>query len=196
MPLNNGQPIQSIRASKSIGVLALLSLAMIALAFAPPVSAQTSSPSSTKEVGVRAASGDDFDSLDLYYRHSAPWLQSHLLGFASEHHWQALWDVTVAYWDGSESDNGFLAIGPVFEWQKPQQPWRVSLGVQPTLISSHNGNGKDLGGPFQFTSHLGVAWAPADALVLGLRVQHTSNASLYDENPGVDMVSTEVGFRF
>ncbi|MEX0374178.1 acyloxyacyl hydrolase [Spiribacter pallidus] len=153
-------------------------------------------PGGDRAAGLRAGGGDGFDVLEVYQRRPAAWLQKNLLGPGHATPWTACWDLSVAYWDGDYDDNGFLAVGPVFERQGLPADLRLSLGVQPTLISSHNGNGKDLGGPVQFTSHLSLAWAPATALSLGLRIQHTSNAGLYDHNPGVDIIAAEVGFAF
>lgn len=148
-----------------------------------------------REAGVRTGTGDDFDATEVYIRQRAGWIEQTFLPDAWPEGLRAHWDLTAGYWSGRQDDSGFLAVGPVLTVH-PGGPWRWSLGVQPTLISSHHDDGRDLGGPFQFTSHLGVAWAPPGALVLGLRAQHTSNARLYDSNPGVDIVALEAGYRF
>lgn len=173
-----------------------IALVLVLMPFATIAVAQTTGPELARESGLRAGSGDDFDAIEIYTRWDSQWLQEQVVDRISLNDWRARWDLTAGYWDGSVDDNGFLALGPVAEWRGAENDWRVSLGVQPTLISSHNGNGKDLGGPFQFTSHFGVAWAPPGALIVGLRIQHTSNAGLYDNNPGVDIVSAEVGYAF
>lgn len=183
--------LKKYRRGALVGVLLFASMLTPAL-----VSAQTTGPMQQRESGVRAGSGDDFDVVEIYTRWDSQWLQQEVVDRVSLNAWRARWDLTVGYWDGSVDDNGFLALGPVAEWRATDADWRVTLGVQPTLISSHNGNGKDLGGPFQFTSHFGLAWAPPGALVVGLRIQHTSNAGIYDNNPGVDIVSAEVGYAF
>ncbi len=174
-----------------VGVLLGLLLAWTASDFAaaqPPVMAY--------ELGTRASSGDGFDGQSLYARWPAKWLQRHWLNNDANAAWQARWDISVAQWDSTPKDIAFIAAGPVVEWRLADAPWRVSLGVQPTLISNHDDAGKDLGGPVQFTSHLSLAWAPAEALIIGLRAQHTSNARIYDENPGVDQVGVEIGIPF
>lgn len=160
------------------------------------VFAQSHGPAADQQLGTRSASGDDFDSVELYYRWPARWVQTNLLEAGASSPWQARWDISVAQWDGEGDEANFLAFGPVVEWQAPDVPWRLSFGVQPTLISEHEFRGKDLGGVFQFTSHLSLAWAPSNALLIGLRAQHTSNARLYDSNPGVDMVGFEIGVPF
>lgn len=172
-------------------------LAVLALsALSAPSMAQHSGESTKRSAGVRAGGGDGFEAIEVYHRRPSPWLERTLLASTPPGDWSALWDLSLAYWEGDHDNNGFLAVGPVFERQGLPADLRLSLGVQPTLISSHNGNGKDLGGPVQFTSHLSLAWAPATALSLGVRIQHTSNAGLYDHNPGVDIIAAEVGFAF
>jgi len=158
--------------------------------------AQPHGPSADQQLGTRTASSTDFDSVELYYRWPARWVQTQLLNWTPNTPWQARWDLSVAQWDGLDDNANFLAFGPVVEWQAPSAPWRMSIGIQPTLISEHEFRGKDLGGTFQFTSHVGLAWAPNDVLVIGLRAQHTSNARLYDSNPGVDMIGFEIGVPF
>ncbi len=181
---------------KWLSVYVWLVLGLSACVWAGGAFAQSAGLSDTRESGIRAGSGDDFDVIEIYTRWDSEWLQEGVADRIGLQAWRARWDLTVGYWDGSADENGFAAIGPVVEWHAPAADLRVSLGVQPTLISSHNGNGKDLGGPFQFTSHFGLAWVPPGALILGLRIQHTSNAGIYDNNPGVDIVSAEVGYAF
>jgi len=172
---------------RGIVLLILLMLPLsVALATEPPTA---------RESGLRAGSGDGFDTLSVYFRQPAPVVERHLVDPWLPSGVRARWDLSLAYWDGSEDDHAFVAFGPALE-ARGKGNWRLSLGVQPTLISGHDGNGEDLGGPFQFTSHLGIAWAPPGALVIGLRIQHTSNARLYDSNPGVDVVAAEVGYAF
>lgn len=158
-------------------------------------SAWGQSPVETREMGLRSGTGDHYDMIEVYGRQSADWVEDDLLRGVLPKRVSAQWDVSLGYWEGRENDSGFFTIGPVFEIQAAKT-WYWRLGVQPTLISSHEDAGRDLGGPFQFTSHLGLAWAPPGALVLGVRVQHTSNARLYSSNPGVDTLSLEAGYAF
>ena len=48
----------------------------------------------------------------------------------------------------------------------------------------HEGDGKDLGGIFQFRLALTGAYQFADGMRLGLRLAHLSNAAIHAENPG------------
>lgn len=171
------------------------SAAIAVLFWAVGSAAWGQSPVESREMGLRAGTGDHYDIIEVYGRQPAEWVEESVFRGALPDPVTAHWDLTVGYWEGREDDSGFLAGGPVFEIHAAEA-WRWSLGVQPTLISRHKDAGRDLGGPFQFTSHLGLAWAPPGALVLGVRVQHTSNARLYSSNPGVDTLSLEAGYAF
>ena len=152
-------------------------------------------PPLSRETGFRSGSGNDFDSFELYYRQSSPWLDRHVADPWLPEAFRARLDLTVGRWRGSDGDSAFLAFGPAFE-AFPVRDLRLSLGIQPTLLSDYEAGDRDLGGPFQLTSHASLAWAPQRALVLGIRFQHTSNARLYSSNPGADIVSIGVGYGF
>ena len=152
-------------------------------------------PPLVREAGLRGGNGHGFDSFELYYWQSSPWLDRHVVDPWLPQAVRARWDLTVGRWRGSDGDSAFVAFGPALE-AFPVGDLRLSLGLQPTLLSDYEAGDRDLGGPFQFTSHASLAWAPQRALVLGIRVQHTSNARLYSSNPGADIVSIEVGYGF
>lgn len=48
------------------------------------------------------------------------------------------------------------------------------------------GNGRDLGGPFQFSMGTGLSYWATDTWGLGLVYRHTSNAGIYRANPGAN----------
>lgn len=148
------------------------------------------------EVGVRAGRGDSFESTDVYLRWAAPWLQRRIADLHLPPGLDVHWEFTLGYWDGDTGDLELIALGPLVAYRALDERLRITAGLQPTLISEHEVNGEDLGGPVQFTSHLGIGWALWPRLVLGARIQHTSNGHLYDSNPGVDIFALEVGYRF
>lgn len=61
----------------------------------------------------------------------------------------------------------------------------------------HRGNGfKDYGGPFQFSSGLGLGYALSTHWLVGYQYEHMSNANMYDQNPGLDSHSLHIEYRF
>lgn len=117
--------------------------------------------------------------------------------------WQALWPNVRGgfefaggrFRNGGRKANALLA-GPVLVWQRPSQRWALEAGLRLTWLSEHELGNRDLGGLFQFTSHLGFAWHFNAHLAAALRLQHTSNARIYDNNPGLDLQMLELRYRY
>lgn len=59
-----------------------------------------------------------------------------------------------------------------------------------------SGDGKDLGGTFQFRSSLTLAWQCANRARLGLQVAHISNADLHENNPGEEDYLISLAWSF
>jgi hypothetical protein len=72
----------------------------------------------------------------------------------------------------------------------------ISLGINPTIISKHKFRDEKLGGPIQFTSHVGLNFIFADHVHIGYRLQHMSNGIIYEHNPGLNTHMIELGYRF
>ena len=65
--------------------------------------------------------------------------------------------------------------------------WVLTPSFAPGLY--RDGDGKDLGGTIQFRSQLELSYRFDDRSRLGLSVNHISNASIYDSNPGTESVA-------
>ena len=95
------------------------------------------------------------------------------------------------------STEGFVgAVGPGLAVGFWDNRLLLKAGVSPTFISKDNYGEEDLGGPVQFTSHIGLAAEAYRGLSVGYRLQHMSNAGLYDHNPGLNLHMLEVSWRF
>ena len=78
---------------------------------------------------------------------------------------------------------------------------RYDLGadffVDVTLMPGLQAEGeRDLGGPVEFRSLLGVGREVAPGTRVSVAVSHRSNARLYEENPGVEAVTLRYGREF
>ncbi len=94
-------------------------------------------------------------------------------------------------------DSGFVgSIGPGLCFSGLKDKIRIYLGVNPTVISAHEYGQEDLGGPFQFTSHIGIGILISRHFTIGYRLQHMSNLVFYDENPGLNLHMIEFGYNF
>ena len=95
------------------------------------------------------------------------------------------------------SAEGFVgAVGPGLAVGLWDDRLLLKAGVSPTFISKDKYGEEDLGGPVQFTSHIGIAARFYRGLSVGYRLQHMSNAGLYDHNPGLNLHMLEVSWRF
>ena len=96
-----------------------------------------------------------------------------------------------------KEDKGFIAtLGPVLVLSCKRLPVDFVMGSSPTLLSRHTYDGVDFGIPFQFTTHLGFNTHLNDRCSLAYRLQHMSNASLSSRNPGLDLHSIALSFKF
>jgi len=93
--------------------------------------------------------------------------------------------------------HGFVgAVGPGLAIDLWGERLRLKAGISPTVISQDRYGDEDLGGPIQFTSHVGASVKIYQAAALGYRFQHMSNAGLYRRNPGLNLHVVEVSWRF
>ena len=88
------------------------------------------------------------------------------------------------------------SIGPGIYFTGLRDRISLYLGVNPSIISEHEFGDVDLGGPFQFTSHIGVDFNIARHFGIGYRLQHMSNFVFYDSNPGLNLHMIEGAYRF
>lgn len=96
-----------------------------------------------------------------------------------------------------KEDKGFIAtLGPLITVSCKRFPVDFVIGSSPTLMSRHTYDGVDFGIPFQFTTHLGFNAHLSEHWTLAYRLQHMSNASLSSHNPGLDLHSLALSFKF
>jgi hypothetical protein len=88
------------------------------------------------------------------------------------------------------------SIGPGIYFTGLREKISIFMGINPTVISKHNFGDEDLGGPFQFTSHIGIDFYFVRPFAIGYRFQHMSNLVFYDSNPGLNFHMIEIGYLF
>lgn len=103
-------------------------------------------------------------------------------------------DAAVNYLD-VESEDGMMASFGGDAYLDIRQFLELEIGFRPTIMSNYTLGNDDFGGGVQFTSHIGAAfyW---QSLVINYRLQHTSNAHVYDTNPGFNLHLWGLGYRF
>ena len=94
-------------------------------------------------------------------------------------------------------DNGFIAsAGPAIVVAIPQGWISFVLSVRGAYLNDYQFGGEDLGGNFIFVDELGIELSIYSGLKAGYRIQHMSNAGIYDNNPGLEMHVIELKYHF
>lgn len=65
---------------------------------------------------------------------------------------------------------------------------RVVIQPNAAFVGYHKGDGKNLGGEFQFRTGGELAWRFGDWSRLAIGFHHISNAGIYDDNPGTELI--------
>ena len=170
-------------------------LALVFIGFAPHPAC--SDKIVWQSIGLRGGVNDSRNNEDFQqYEGFAFWLLP----------WSHQWDVGWTLGTYLEANAGVLtgggtsafvgALGPGIYLSGLEGILEISLGINPTIISKHKFGDEKLGGPIQFTSHVGLNFIFADHVHIGYRLQHMSNGILYEHNPGLNTHMIELGYRF
>lgn len=75
-----------------------------------------------------------------------------------------------------------------FNWDVELMPKQLYLIPNFAVGAYHEGSGKDLGGALEFRSGIELAYQFQNAHRIGVALNHLSNASIYNKNPGTESV--------
>jgi hypothetical protein len=171
----------------------LLALGSLCLAACQLHAADWSLESAGVRYGFSAnGSGSDFHASETFLNANLPWSWS--LGT----NWQVASRLDgSAGWLGAGDKNGAMfTLGPTLVLSRKNLPITLDGGVSPTVITRSQYDTKDLGIPFQFTTHIGINWDFAKHFRAGYRFQHMSNAHLSNHNPGLNLHLFGVSYLF
>lgn len=65
---------------------------------------------------------------------------------------------------------------------------KIVLTPSAAFGAYEDGDGKELGGTVEFRTGAELAWRMEDYSRIGISLHHISNASIYDSNPGTEMI--------
>ena len=150
-----------------------------------------------RSIGLRSGIDDnrndeDFQQYESYATWSLPWRRQ----------WNSGWILgtfleTNAGLLRGGGESGFVgSAGPGIFFTILKAKIDISMGINLTVIGKHKFGDENLGGPLEFTSHIGINFNPGRHFTIGYRLQHMSNAVLYEHNPGLNMHMLELGYRF
>lgn len=178
-------------------VLALILISIMMMA-AAPVTARADAATEEVRWEIGAQGGASFNDQDesftqyealLNYR--LPWRWS--IAEAFDLGMRVTSTAGVLRGGGESGGIGTLGLAFVF---LDGRDFTVRIGSAATYMTKDEYGDEDLGTHFQFTSHLCVSYRFWDELSARVRVQHMSNASLSDENPGVNMLLFGLHYAF
>jgi len=175
----------------------IIHLAILTLASAMGGTAMAGSPWTPVESGFRIGIDDEEDvdltGAEIFAAWNTPYA------------WRPTETSTVSL--RVETDAGVLAgddetgavfrAGPALAADFDALPLDVSLASAPTFLTEDEyGDAFDLGGNFHLTSSVTATYAIDAHWSVGYRFQHTSNAGLEDENPGLNMHFLSIRFAY
>jgi len=98
---------------------------------------------------------------------------------------------------GKDDDLGFLArLGPLLDVTFDDSPIHLMLGTSAAFVADQKFGRLDLGSHYQFISSVGFDWHFAGDWVFGYRWQHISNGGLTETNPGLNLNTLSLAYRF
>lgn len=109
--------------------------------------------------------------------------------------WRTGLDITASTYSGA-TDTAAFSVGPVIGTRKGDSRFLFEAGVQLTYLTEPVLGSHDMGCEGQFTTHLAAFYDLGSQWSLGYRLQHISNASLCDVNPGINSHMAELRYRF
>ena len=150
-----------------------------------------------KAIGLRAGIDDgrndeDMTQVEAFALYDLPWNWK----FESDWSLFLIAEFNAGALNGG-GDTAFVgSVGPGISVRSPGNSLAFRAGINPTVISEDAIGDEDLGGPVQFTSHVGLSYTLPQLLSIGYRFQHMSNAGIYSPNPGVNLHMVEIGYHF
>ncbi|MBK7998785.1 MAG: acyloxyacyl hydrolase [Verrucomicrobia bacterium] len=150
-----------------------------------------------ESTGVRGAFSNPFNHARFYHTEAfinwdTPWHWELGRGW----HLQTRLELTGGWMNGRGEDAAFGTIGPGFVASWKDLPIVLEAGISPTVLGREQFGNTDFGTVFQFTTHGGLTWNVTRRMGVGLRFLHISNADIGPSNPGVNLYSVGLGWRF
>ena len=152
-------------------------------------------------VGTRGAISassynDPFVQVEAFANWELPGHRPWRLESASGWYVQSRLDFAAGWLRGRSEDGLIASLGPAFSFGKLKFPLSVEIGCSPTVLSRYRFGETDLGFPFQFTSHVGAMVELGARVSVSYRLQHMSDAGISRHNPGLDLHSIGLSYRF
>jgi lipid A 3-O-deacylase len=101
------------------------------------------------------------------------------------------WEASAGAWENHDDSTTDLALTPVFRFQhRGEEPLYLEAAIGFHILSKHISSARQFSTNFQFGDHLGAGarFGSRRQFDLGVRLQHISNGSIREPNPGINFV--------
>lgn len=150
------------------------------------------------EVGIRGGASvqnerEDIDQYELFTTFSLPWQwqwPNKNWVLSTQQH------VRIGGLVSDDDEGVVVSIAAGLTLSKPNGRFGIDIGSGPTYISEDEYGPHDLGGNFQFTSHIRLRYKLTDHFSIGYRYHHISNAGIDSPNPGLDVQSLDLSYWY
>ena len=133
-----------------------------------------------------------YNALELHSYYRLPWSWTTTFNLEIETRLSG----SVGFIHGEGEDTGTISLGPHLLFYSRPDSFFAEFGTRATLFSETEVGRKDFGGVFQFGSFLGFGHPLGKSHDVAIRFQHYSNAGIYKENRGIDLLMLELRHRF
>lgn len=106
------------------------------------------------------------------------------------------YEAAIGALSGEGEVSAYVHFGFTLELAHDSIPVTLVGTTGPSLYSEDTFGDFDIGGNIQFSSSIGLNWQICDGWALEYRMQHTSNAGLDDNNPGLEMHAFGISHNF
>lgn len=103
---------------------------------------------------------------------------------------------TAGLLDEDREQAFMTSLGPLLDVTISESRLHFIVSSCPAYLGDETFGRLDLGSHFQFISSAGFDWHFSEDWIFGYRWQHISNAGISDVNPGLNLNTIRVGFRF
>ncbi|ACM21924.1 [lipopolysaccharide]-lipid A 3-O-deacylase outer membrane protein, PagL family [Geotalea daltonii FRC-32] len=177
---------------KTLPVMILLFLALNLSP--PPANAQEG----LKSIGIRSGISakkkhEYFHQYEMFTEYGLPW------DWRGDSGWGlgVKLDASAGALYGGKAIGFIGTLGPGFSFSKGNRGFAADIGSSLVILNKRNFGTQNFAGKLQFLIYLGLNYRFDNGLGLGYRIQHMSNAGLYNSvNPGLDLHMAAISWNF
>ncbi len=103
-------------------------------------------------------------------------------------------EMTFSVMNDKTNNSLSFSLGPTIELFHYESIVFISAGIKPSLMTNYVFDEFNLGGRFNFKSHIELTASLIKNMNIGFGFEHISNAGLYKKNPGINLHYIEIAY--